>query len=99
MWISNVTCNGTEQNLLDCDFDDRLHLGNCSRSPKASVVCYNDTGKITNEQITFHIQLKLNIQQYRMEFLSLFSLNFPFFKNFKGLQNRVMFPKPQKIQL
>ncbi|KAK6179250.1 hypothetical protein SNE40_011654 [Patella caerulea] len=41
-WTSAVNCTGTEQSLLNCSFNDRLNLGNCSKADAAAAACFND---------------------------------------------------------
>ncbi|XP_076465930.1 scavenger receptor cysteine-rich domain-containing protein DMBT1-like [Babylonia areolata] len=43
-WVSGVNCTGNETSLEDCSFNDRLHLGNCSKADLAGAVCFNDSG-------------------------------------------------------
>ncbi|XP_076465365.1 scavenger receptor cysteine-rich domain-containing protein DMBT1-like [Babylonia areolata] len=43
-WVSGVNCTGNETSLEDCPFNDRLHLGNCSKADLAGAVCFNDSG-------------------------------------------------------
>ncbi|KAL3866131.1 hypothetical protein ACJMK2_043461, partial [Sinanodonta woodiana] len=43
-WMSNVDCKGSEKDISNCTFGDRLSLGNCSQKSSAAVLCYNDDG-------------------------------------------------------
>ena len=45
-WLSGFNCTGNETSLLDCPFMDRTDLGNCSGNDIASVLCYNESGKL-----------------------------------------------------
>lgn len=45
-WLSGFNCTGNEASLLDCPYNTQLSLGNCSRSHIASVLCYNESGRI-----------------------------------------------------
>lgn len=45
-WMNAVNCTGTEKSLADCSFDGRRNLGNCTSAHVASVLCFNDTGKL-----------------------------------------------------
>ncbi|XP_059173734.1 uncharacterized protein LOC131954198 isoform X1 [Physella acuta] len=43
-WLSNVTCQGSEARLIDCQHQGRLTLGNCTKAHSAAVVCFSTTG-------------------------------------------------------
>ncbi|CAD5124263.1 DgyrCDS12557 [Dimorphilus gyrociliatus] len=47
--MSNVSCLGTEKNLLDCERGNRFELNNCSDQHDAAVICFNDTSEKTIE--------------------------------------------------
>ncbi|XP_055956391.1 deleted in malignant brain tumors 1 protein [Patella vulgata] len=42
-WTSAMNCTGAESSLLNCSFNDRLNLGNCSTADAAAAACFNDT--------------------------------------------------------
>ena len=44
-WVSSINCTGNETRLRDCPFNDRLHLGDCSRADLAGAICFNDSGE------------------------------------------------------
>ena len=46
-WLSGFNCTGDEPNLLNCSHNSRLNLGNCSKAHIAAVLCYNDSGMLT----------------------------------------------------
>lgn len=50
-WVSSVNCTGNETRMEDCPFNDRLHLGNCSKADSAGALCLSGSGE-HNEVLT-----------------------------------------------
>ena len=51
MWMRNMSCNGDESQLSECDTGQwGGHGGHCTRSHSAGVVCHNTTVNFTHPE-------------------------------------------------
>ena len=54
MWMRNMSCNGDESQLSECDTGQwGGHGGHCTRSHSAGVVCHNTTVNFTHPAGTY----------------------------------------------
>ena len=43
--ITNVTCNGTEASIEECNYEGWGHMDDCSDAPEAGVLCFGNSCK------------------------------------------------------